>query len=455
MGKSVISVLDIGVKQGSSELQTAAFQAALDKAWSIGGAVVQVPAGRYYISSLRLRSHTTLYLCAGAELYASRDPELYNIVNDDSLEPLSEQQLTDKPWEPFVKGVQRCYDFMVKPGGRWGNAIIRAINAEDVAIIGEPGSVIDGQDCYDAIGEERYRGPHGISMHNCRGITFKGYTIQNTGNWAHCIFDSLDILMDGVTVLAGHDGIHCTSCTNLRIMNSEFYTGDDCIAGFGNINTLVSNCICNTACSGLRFGGTNALIRDCKFFGPAKYFFRGCLSLEEKQQGARVVKAPRTNMLSVFTYYADFSVDIPEQPGNIIIQNCTVDNVDRFLHYNYSGNERWQAHRPLESVKFDHIQATNIGMPLTAYGSPDVLLTMVMRNVDVTFRENVENTAFLHAANYDRILLENVKIRKRKDAPLVKSWTQGGQILFRNVSYDAPENEWLIYTDEPFICKAI
>lgn len=455
MGKTVISVLDMGVKQGSAELQTAAFQAALDKAWSMGGGIVQVPAGRYYIASLRLRSHTTLYLCAGAELYASRDPELYNIVKDDKLEPLPAEYLTDKPWEPFVKGVQRCYDFMKKPGGRWGNAIIRAIDAEDIAIIGEPGSVIDGQDTYDAIGEERYRGPHGISMHNCRGVTFKGYTIQNTGNWAHCIFDTLDIVMDGVTVLAGHDGIHCTSCTNLRIMNSEFYTGDDCIAGFGNINTLVSNCVCNTACSGLRFGGTNALIRDCKFFGPAKYFFRGGLTLEEKQQGARVVKAPRTNMLSVFTYYADFSVDIPEQPGNIIIQNCTVDNVDRFLHYNYSGNERWQAHRPLESVKFENIQATNIGMPLTAYGSKDVLLTLTMRNLSVSFREEVENTAFLHAAYYDRILLENVSINKRTDAPLVKSWTEGGEILFRNVSYAVPQEEWICYTEEPFVCKAI
>lgn len=455
MAKNVISVLDYGVQQGSTELQTAAFQAALDAAWTLGGAEVRVPAGRYYIGGLRIRSHTTLYLCSGAELYATRDPELYNIANEDQLQPLPANQRTEKPWEPFVKGVKRCYDFMVTPGGRWNNAIIRAIDAEDIAIIGEPGSVIDGQDSYDAIGEERYRGPHGINMHNCRGITFKGYTIRNTGNWAHCIFYSTDILMDGVTVLAGHDGIHCTCCENLRIKDSEFYTGDDCIAGFGNINTLVSNCICNTACSGLRFGGTNALIRDCKFFGPAKYFFRGCLSKEEKEQGAQVVKAPRTNMLSVFTYYADFSVDIPEQPGNIIIENCTVDNVDRFLHYNYSGNERWQAHRPLESVKFDKIHATNIGMPLTAYGSADVPLTMTLRDMDVSFREDVENSAFLHVAYYDRILLENVVIRKRTDAPLVKDWTAGGQLIFRNVSYDAPEETWHCHTDEPFVCKAI
>lgn len=455
MAKPVISVLEMGATPNSSEVQTAAFQAALDKAFVLGGATVEVPAGRYYIGGVRLRSNTTLLLRSGAEIYGTRDPEDYWFIHKDELEPLPEDQLTEKPWEPFVKGVQRCYDFMVKAGGRWNNGIIRAYAAENIAIIGEPGSVIDGQDCYDEIGEERYRGPHGISMHACHNITFKGYTIRNTGNWAHSVFFSTDIVMDGVTVLAGHDGIHCTRCTNLRIMNSEFYTGDDCVAGFGNVNTLVSNCICNTACSGLRFGGTNALIRDCKLYGPAKYFFRGSLTLEEKKSGAQVLTPKRVNMLSVFTYYADFSVDIPEQPGNIVIENCTVDNVDRFLHYNYSGNERWQAHRPLESVKFENIHATNIGMPLTAYGSKDVPITLTMRNIDVSFRDGVENTAFLHTAYVDRILLENVNVNKRCDAPLIKCWTEGGDFVLRNVRYDLPEAEWIYHTDEPFVCKAI
>ena len=455
MAKPIISVVEMGAKPNSPEVQTAAFQAALDKAFVVGGATVEVPAGRYYIGGVRLRSNTTLLLRTGAEIYGTRNPEDYCFIHKDELEPLPEDQLTDKPWEPFVKGVQRCYDFMVKAGGRWNNGIIRAFGAENIAVIGEPGSIIDGQDCYDEIGEERYRGPHGISMHQCHGVTFKGYTIRNTGDWAHSVFFSTDIYMDGVTVLAGHDGIHCTCCTNLRIMNSEFYTGDDCVAGFGNVNTLVSNCICNTACSGLRFGGTNALIRDCKFYGPAKHFFRGSLSLEEKKNGAQALIPKRVNMLSVFTYYADFSVDIPEQPGNIVIENCTVDNVDRFLHYNYSGNERWQAHRPLESVKFENIQATGIGMPLTAYGAKDVPITLTMRNIAVSFREEVENTAFLHTAHVDRILLENVAVNKRCDAPLIKCWTEGGDFVFRNVSYGVPEADWVCHTEEPFVCKAI
>lgn len=454
MEKKMLSVLDMGAKADGEGLQTAAFQAALDAVWKTGGGTVEVPAGKYFIGGIRLRSNTTLLLRSGAQLLGSRDPEDYCILSDDTLEPLPEDWRTEKCWEPFVKGVQRCYDFM-KPGGRWGNAMIRVVDAENVAVIGEPGSLLDGRDCYDELGEERYRGPHGISVFRSRNVTFRGYTIQNTGNWAHNVFDSEQISMENVTVLAGHDGIHCTSCRNIEIRNSEFYTGDDCIAGFGNINTFVEGCVCNTACSGLRFGGTNALIRDCKFFGPAKYFFRGSLSLEEKRDGAQAHRPHRVNMLSMFTYYADFSVDIPQQPGNIVITDCTADNVDRFLHYNFSGNERWQSHRPLESIKFQNIRARQIGMPLTAYGSKECPLQLTMKDMDVAFRENVTNTAFLHVAHIDRLLLENVKVEKVWDAPLVKSWTQTGDMVLRNLICDLPEAQWVCYTDEPFVCKAI
>ncbi len=440
---------------GDTKAQTAAIQAALDRVYLAGGGVVELTQGRYDIGSVRIRSHTTLYLRAGAAVFGSRDPEAYGILASDPLQPLPEDLRTDKCWEPFVKGVQRCYDFQKKPGSRWNNGMIRAVLAENVAVIGEPGSRIDGQDCYDPLGEERYRGPHGISVYGCENVTLRGYTVANTGNWAHNIYASRNIVMDHVTCLAGHDGIHCTSCENISVQASEFYTGDDCVAGFGNINTFVTDCVFNTACSGLRFGGTNALIQNCKFYGPARHFFRGSLSPEEKIRGAEAHRPHRVNMLSVFTYYADFSADIPRQPGGIVFSDCQVDNVDRFLHYNFSGNERWQSHRPLKSVTFRNIRAANISMPLTAYGSPEEALELTMENVDVTFSPEAAHTAFLHAANYCRITLKDVTVRKKGDAPLIKTWTEGGEILFDNVNCGIPRDRWVVRTDEKFVCKSI
>ena len=55
-------------------------------------------------------------------------------------------------------------------GSRWNNALIRAWKAQNITLIGEPGSVIDGNNTYDAIGEENYRGPHGITFFSCKNI---------------------------------------------------------------------------------------------------------------------------------------------------------------------------------------------------------------------------------------------------------------------------------------------
>lgn len=454
MDNRIVSIIDTGAIPGAEADQSAAIQRALDEVWKQGGGTVEIPAGKYNIGSIRIRSNTTLLLRSGAELYGSRNPEDYNILQNETLEPLPEDWLTDKDWEPFAKGVTRCYDFMRKPGGRWGNAMIRAISAENVAIIGEEGSVIDGRDCYDERGEERYRGPHGISMHHCKNVSFSGYTIRNTGNWAHCIFNTDGISMKGVTVLAGHDGIHMTSSSNIDISDSSFYTGDDCIAGFANVNVRVEHCTCNTACSGMRFGGTNVRINECTFFGPAQYFFRGSLSLEEKINGAQATAPHRKNMLCMFKYYADYSVDIPLQPGNIIIKNCRVENVDRFMNYNFSGNEKWQSNRPLKSICFENIKADGIGMPLTAYGSADEPLLLELRGVDISFREDAEGAPFLRTANFEKILLEDVAIRGIKNAPLIKTWTKGGEITLRNVTSGVPDNEKIVFTDEPFMSKA-
>ena len=94
-------------------------------------------------------------------------------------------------------------------------------------------------------------------------------------------------------------------------------------------------------------------------------------------------------------------------------------------------------------------------MPLTAYGSPDVPVTLTMKNLDISFREDLEDSAFMHAANYERILMENVTVNKKADAPLIKSWTRSGQIDLRTVTGDIPEEERVCYTDEPFVCKSI
>lgn len=451
-GTNIVSVTDFGAVP-DGELQTARIQATIDHCFLQGGGEVRIPAGKFRTGGIRLRSGITLHLLQGAVLSGSRNPDDYFGYLSDKIEPLDPARITGVIWKP-ASSPDRDNVFVRTAGSRWNNALIRAIDAENIAIIGEADSVIDGADCFDEKGEENYRGPHGIGMHNCRGVTLRGYTVKNSANWAHAIFFSRDITAQKLTVLAGHDGIHLSSCDNIEIARCRFYTGDDCVAGFDDNNVVVRDCELNTACSGLRFGGHGVLVENCRFFGPAQYLFRGSLTKEEKRTGVPSGAPHRYNMLSAFTYYSDFSLTVREQPGNIVIRSCTIENTDRLLHYNFSGNETWQKNRPLHNIRFEDITASGVSMPLDIYGDTAIPVSVEIKNMDFTFRNGSDNVSFIHACNYERILLDSVRIKGAGKAALIKTWSKGS-IEMKDVKCDIPEERRVVPATEPFYSKPI
>lgn len=467
--KLTVNIRDFGAVC-NDELQTKAIQDAIDHCFLAGGGEVRIPAGVYLTGGIRLRSRVTLHLLEGAVLKGSRDPEDYFGYLTDTVEPLRADQITDSPYihiplliktkkeTAYVEG-DPDYDHKRLPGSRWNNALIRTIDAEDVAIIGEKGAVIDGANCFDAQGEEKHRGPHGITLVNTKRITLRGYTIQHTGNWAHNIRSCENVSVERVTALAGHDGLDVFDCRNVTITDSEFYTGDDCLAGFGNVNVFVSGCILNSSCSAMRFGGTNVLVRKCRMIGPGKYLFRGTLSKEDRQAGKIAENtgenAAHQRMLSAFTYYADYSMPISEGPGNVIIEDCEIEQTDRFLHYNFSGNEPWQAGAPLENITFRNIKAVGISKPLTAYGTEEFPVEVALRDVSIRMRDGIEPTPLLRACHFRRILLENVDVTNFNGDCLILTRSDD-ETVFRNVTCDAlEEKDFVRRTDEEFIIKAI
>ena len=460
--KIVRSIAEFGARADGT-LQTEAIQKAIDNVFLQGGGEVVVPEGVYRTGGLRLRSRVTLHLEKGAVLQGSTDPEDYFAYLRDDVEPLRADQITDAPYvhlatihgETAYEENKKEYRFKRVPGSRWNNALLRAIDAEDIAVIGEEGSLLDGMNCYDAQGEELYRGPHLMTFFGCCGVTLRGYTIRNSANWAHNMLFCRNITVDGVTVLAGHDGFDAHACENIVISSSGFYTGDDCIAGFGNTNVVVRECELNSACSAFRFGGTNVLVERCHMYGPCRYLFRGSLTKEEKAAMAMPELAGhRNNMLSAFTYYGDYSMPIVEQPGHIVVRDCRIDRADRFLHYNYSGNEIWQKHRPLADITFEDIAAADIAMPLTAYGSVDLPLRLTMRGVDISMREGAEHVQLLNLCNYDEVRLERIRLSNSKAGELIRTWSDG-EIRFADVQCDIPRENWVRKAEEPFFAKPI
>jgi len=434
-----VSIADFGAVAGDRP-QTAAIQQAIDHVHQAGGGTVAVPTGRFTTGGLMLRSNVTLWLRCGATLAGSR--ELADYVTPDAA-TASEADLAPGAYNPH---------------SRWNSAILKACDAENIAIIGEEGSTLDGQNAYDPQGEENFRGPHAIGIHRCRNVTFRGYTVVNSANWAHTVFYSENITAENLRVLGGHDGVHFRRCDNVLVRNCLFETGDDCVAGFANRNVVIQNCRINTSCSGLRFGGTNVLVEDCHFYGPGKWPHRVRMPQEDKAAG--VNGSPenwphRPWTLSAITYFCDLSLPVTARPGNFVVRNCRVENVDKFLHYNFSGNEQWQGGSPLEDIHFENVEISGVLGPCVVYADAKVPLVLTMDNVTFRLADGAENAGFMQAAHFKFIRLKNVTLPNAA-APLIKTWSEGpGKIVFDNVTTPVPESKRIVMASEPFFSKPI
>lgn len=414
-----VSISQYGARQDGT-VQTRSIQQAIDDCFLRGGGEVCIPKGVYVTGGLRLRSGVTLRLLAGAVLQGSCDPQDYLARLEDALEPLGPEDACEVMPTRYGLWNGDCFAFMYHAASRWNNALICAIRAHDIAIVGEAGAVIDGQDCFDALGEECYRGPHGIRIFACRNVTLQGYTLRNSANWAHAVYATQRLTVEKVRVEGGHDGINLRSCDDVRIADCVLHCGDDCIAGDDNCRVTVSRCEMNTACSAFRYGGTHTLIEDCTFFGPAEYLFRGSLSEEEKRSRARVSPGGRRNMLCVFTYFSDPCHPVRHQPGDLVMRRCTARCADRFLLYNYSGSDPLQNNRPLADLTLEDVDAADIKEPLVAYGAAALPFSLCLRRVRVAQPAAGAALPFLRMA-YTQAMLKEVQVENTAH-PAVLVW---------------------------------
>ena len=172
--------------------------------------------------------------------------------------------------------------------------------------------------------------------------------------------------------------------------------------------------------------------------------FRGSLSLEDKIAGNPSPTEGRKTMLSIFTYYSDFTLKVRNDPKNIVIKNCRAENVERFLHYDFTGKQVWQKNRPLREITFDGIIAENILMPLNAYGDPEEKIDITVKNSEIGFCRDAD--CVIRGGNFGKIEIDSVEI-KNLSAPLVKVYGECGKIVTDKVN---GISETCIYTDEEF-----
>jgi hypothetical protein len=251
-GAGVFNVRDFGAKGDGKTLDTAAIQKAIVACANSGGGQVLIPPGLFLSATIKLKSHVTLQLDAGGTLIGCPDANAY-----DHFTPPK-----DMPEANFPT--------------RWHRALILADDVEDVAIVG-PGT-INGNKVFDPKGEERRRGPHTILMGRARDIVIRDLTIKDSANYALLLEDCSRVDVRQVKVTGGWDGLHFRGskdrpCRDVTVSACHFFTGDDAIAGRYWEHVVITDCMLNSSCNGLRLIGParNLIVHNCLIFGPGRY----------------------------------------------------------------------------------------------------------------------------------------------------------------------------------------
>ena len=304
-GNGWFEVREYGASGSGLVLDTDAINRAVEACARAGGGQVRFSPGQYLSGTIQLRSRVGLHFDSGARLVGTTNLAEYR-------QPALPGFMPEARW------------------GKWHRGLLLGEGVEDVTI-GGPG-VIDGNRVFDPTGEERMRGPHTIVLVDCRRIELRDLTVRDSANYAVFFQVCDDVEIRNVKFVGGWDGVHWRGaperwCHNVKIIHCQFQTGDDAIAGRYWDNTLISGCIINSSCNGLRLIGParRLIVDDCLFYGPG----------EQPHRTSR--EARRTNMLS----------GIILQPG------------------------AWDATRgPLDDVLISDVTMRNVASPLTLWIKP-------------------------------------------------------------------------------------
>ena len=304
-------------------LDTKPLQAAIDKCSAAGGGTVLVTGGKFVTGTFYLKSDVTLRVEAGAMILGSTNIADYTTDTDRTMYN-----------EPYMN---RC--------------LIFARDAKNITIEGQ--GTIDGQGKSFPNKDDRQRNrPKMIRLLNCSHIRVHDITLQWpaswTSEWRYCddlAFDNVTVMSRGIS---NGDGLDFDGSTNVRVINSKFNCGDDCVC----LQTSMTNKPCK-----------NVFIENCSFSG--------------RWAGIRIGLLSRGNFEDVtmtncsFSDHNDSGLKIQMNEGaeikNMLFTHLTMTNVPRPLFLTLCQKNAWvdapwnqlPAVGSVRNLSFDHITVDN------------------------------------------------------------------------------------------------
>jgi polygalacturonase len=300
-------------------LDTKPLQAAIDKCSAAGSGTVLVAGGKFVTGTFYLKSDVTLRVDSGAMILGSTNIADYTTDTDRTMYN-----------EPYMN---RC--------------LIFARDAKNISIEGQ--GTIDGQGkSFPNPGDRQRNRPKMIRLLNCSHIRVRDITLQWPASWTSEWRCCDDLAFDNVTIMSrgisNGDGLDFDGSTNVRVTNSKFNCGDDCVC----LQTSLTNKPCK-----------DIYIADCSFSG--------------RWAGIRIGLLSRGNFEDVtmtnctFNDHNDSGLKIQMNEGaemkNMVFTHLTMTNVPRplfltFCQKNAWVDAPWGELPPMKSVRnlqFDHI----------------------------------------------------------------------------------------------------
>ena len=257
--------------------ETKAIQAQIDAAAAKGGGRGAISSGVHHCGTLYMKSGVELHLEKGAVLMGGTKPEDYDDAIPESM----------------------VYTYKTAtPATSTRKALVFAEDAENIAITGEGTIDMNGPAFFDHStvlwkvfwAKPSVPRPRIAVFRRCRKIRLEGVTFKDNPTWAMWLRFCEDIEVSGVRIEAeqkmiNSDGIDFDGCRRVRVRDSFFKTGDDCIVlrairGSADTNrpvvtedVVVENCSLDTPCQGVRIGCPsddtvrNVVFRNIRFKG--------------------------------------------------------------------------------------------------------------------------------------------------------------------------------------------
>ena len=128
-------------------------------------------------------------------------------------------------------------------------------------------------------------------------------------------------------VTGGWDGVHFRGsrqqpCREVSIVDCQFFTGDDCIAGRYWEGVQIADCTLNSSCNCVRLIGpaTHLTIERCRMYGPGEY-------------PHRTSKSNRRNCLAGLNLQPGSWDGTQGRLDDVTLQDLTMENVSTVFHF--------------------------------------------------------------------------------------------------------------------------